>query len=240
MTQRVALGWPMTPVVKRILVILVVAWIVQVVAERWMSWPWIGEALALTPARVASDLWVWQLGTYMWLHSPTSFTHILFNGMFLWMFGGSLEQRWGGRAFLKFYLLCGLGAGLVVLIAGWLFYPDTPVLGASGAIYGLVAAWAITEPERIVYLFGVFPIKGKHFALIPIVFALADFLVQGEGTSHAAHLGGLATGALLVTGWWKPDRAWRQIRLWGLRRKLRVIEGGAARRNPPEGSKYWN
>jgi membrane associated rhomboid family serine protease len=225
--------------VKRILVVLVVTWVVQVIAERWMSLPWIGETLALTPGQVISDGRVWQLLSYMWLHSTASFTHILFNGLFLWMFGGTLEQRWGGRGFLKFYLLSGLGAGLVVLLVGWIFYPDTPVLGASGAIYGLVVAWAITEPNRLVYLFGVFPMRGKYFALIPIVFALADFLVQGEGTSHAAHLGGLATGALLVTGWWKPQKAWRQFRLFYLRRKLKVIDGGRGGEEPPQDG-YWN
>jgi membrane associated rhomboid family serine protease len=224
--------------VRRILVILVVAWIVLVVAERWMGLTWFAQALALTPARVISDGWLWQLASYMWLHSTSTFTHILFNGIFLWMFGGTLEQQWGSRAFLRFYFFCGLGAGVVVLVSGALFFPQIPVLGASGAIYGLVAAWAITQPNRVVYLFGVFPIKGKHFALIPIVFALADFLVQGQGTSHAAHLGGLATGALLVTGWWKPQKLYRQVRLLWLRRKLKVIDGGG-RKTPPSGG-YWN
>ena len=150
----------------------------------------------------------------------------------------SVEQAWGSKGFLRFYLYCGVGAGVIVFLSGKLFSPDIPVLGASGAIFGLVVAWAIAFPNRVIYFFGVFPMKGKHFVLIPIGFAVLDFLTRAHGVSHAAHLGGMAIGALLVTGYWRPDKARRQIRYWMLRRRLKVLEG-EGRQKPPDGG-YWH
>jgi membrane associated rhomboid family serine protease len=228
----------MTPMVKRLLIICGAVWLLEVIVTLWLNMDAFIVHFALTPARVFPGLEIWQLSTWMWLHSPTDLFHILFNCLFLWMFGGTLELTWGSKAFLRFYLICGIGAGIVVLVFGLIFDPTTKVLGASGAIYGLVAAWAISFPNRIIYFFGIFPMKGKHFALIPIGFAVLDFLTRAQGVSHAAHLGGLAIGALLVTGYWRPSKAIRRLRYIWLRRKLRVLEGDGARK-PPEG-RYWH
>ncbi len=236
-TPNAITGWPMTPRVKQIIILNVVVWLMTVIAIRWLGAMFLLEYLALTPARVVDHLEVWQLFTYMWLHSPLDPWHILLNLLFLWMFGGTLETSWGSKAFFRFYMYCGVGAGLVVLLSGLLFSPQTPVLGASGAIYGLVVAWAIAFPNRIIYLFGVFPMKGKHFVLIPIGFAVLDFLTRAQGVSHAAHLGGMAIGALLVTGYWRPAKVNRRLRYWRLRRKLRSVEG-EKRDGPPDGG-YW-
>ncbi|MBN2342417.1 MAG: rhomboid family intramembrane serine protease [Deltaproteobacteria bacterium] len=230
-------AWPMTPAVKIILIVNSALWLLTVIAGRFESWA-VYETMALTPAKVYPGWHVWQIFTYMWFHSLGGFSHILFNMLFLWMFGGILEQTWGTRGFLKFYLVCGTGAGVVVFLVGHLFYPTTATVGASGAIYGLVAAWAIAFPERMIYLFGIFPIKSKYFALFPIGYAVLDFIVGGTGISHAAHLGGLAIGALLVTGFWRPRRMKNQVRYMYLKRKLKVIEGDR-RKNPP-GGRYWN
>lgn len=229
----------MTPVVKRILLVNGAVWLVVVILDVWLGFAGIVEHLGLVPERVYPGLEVWQPVTYMWLHSTRDPLHIVFNSLFLWMFGGSLEQAWGSRAFLKFYLVCGIGAGLVVLFTGLIFAPSIPVVGASGAIYGLVVAWAIAFPNRLIYIFGVFPMKGKYFALIPIGYALLDFLTRARGVSHAAHLGGMAVGVLLVTGFWRPNKAIRRLRYWRLRRKLKVIEGQRRNDSPPGGS-YWN
>ncbi|MFO8070235.1 MAG: rhomboid family intramembrane serine protease [Polyangia bacterium] len=236
--------WPFTPAVKRIVIACVAIWIVQVITRHWLHSNFFVEHLALSPQGVISGE-VWQLLTWMWLHSDQELFHILMNCLFLWMFGGTLESAWGSRAFLRFYLICGLGSGVVVLLFGLLFGAELPTLGSSGAIFGLVAAWAISFPNRLVYLFGVIPIKGKHFALIPIVFALADFLLRGGGVSHSAHLGGMAIGALLVTGYWRPSKLAGRLRYWWLRRKLRVYEGRRGRDDddrrggPPDGG-YWH
>ncbi|MCP4675807.1 MAG: rhomboid family intramembrane serine protease [Deltaproteobacteria bacterium] len=228
----------MTPLVKKIMIILAGVWIVEVVSVNWFETEIIVQHLALIPLSVLPGLEIWQPATYMWLHSPGDFMHILLNCLFLWMFGGTLEASWGSKSFLRFYLTCGIGAGLVVLASGLLFAPATPVLGASGAIYGLVVAWAISYPDRVIYFFGLFPMKGKHFVLIPIGFAVLDFLTRARGVSHAAHLGGMAIGALLITGFWRPSKATRRLRYWWLRRKLKVLEGDKSKK-PPDGG-YWH
>ena len=236
MTTYTNVGWPFTPMVKRIVIINIGVWLGEI-AARWAGSDFFILHLALTPDQVYPGLELWQPFTYMWLHSPVDYLHIVFNLLFLWMFGGTLELSWGAKHFLRYYLYCGVGAGFVVFAFGKLFSPGIPVLGASGAIYGLVIAWAIQFPNRIVYLFGVFPIKGKHFVLIPLGVAVLDFLTRAQGVSHAAHLGGIVIGALLVTGYWRPDRLRRQIKYWLLRRRLKVMEGGQ-RRKPPDGG-YW-
>jgi len=231
--------WPMTPAVKRILIANAAIWVALVVSVNWIGSAALLDHLALTPALVWPGLELWQPLTYMWLHSPTELSHILFNSLFLWMFGGTLERAWGSWPFVKFYAICGIGAGLVVLATGLCLAPAAPVAGASGAIYGLVVAWAIAFPEQIVWFFGIFPMKGKHFALIPIGFAVVDFLLRGSGTSHAAHLGGMAVGALLVTGLWRPRRLRDRIRYWWLRRRIRSVRRDDDRPGPPGGG-YWH
>jgi len=229
----------MTPVVKYLMIINAGLWLLTVLAGRLENWA-IYQEMALTPALVFPGFHLWQVFTYMWFHSLSDFTHILFNMLFLWMFGGVLEQNWGSRAFLRFYLICGTGAGIVVFIVGYLFYPTVPTVGASGAIYGLVAAWAISYPDRMIYLFGLIPIRGRYFALFPIGYAVLDFIVGGSGISHAAHLGGLAIGALLVTGLWRLGRLKNRARYLYLKRKLKVIEGDRKHRNHTPGGGYWN
>lgn len=238
MRTQTTLGWQLTPFVKRIMIVNAVVWLAEVILMH-LGTDMLLVHLSLTPDRVFPGLELWQPVTYMWLHHPVDYWHILFNLLFLWMFGGTLESSWGSKAFLRFYLYCGVGAGLVVFASGKLFAPDTQVLGASGAIYGLVIAWAIAFPNRMIYFWGIFPIKGKHLVLIPIGLAVLDFLTQrAQGVSHAAHLGGMAIGALLVTGYWRPGKARRQIKYWTLRRKLKVLEGERHKR-PPNGG-YWH
>lgn len=237
MSVRVYTGWPLTPMVKTIMIVLAAVWFAEVILG-WFGAAGFIDLLVVVPLDVFPGFRIWQPFTYMWLHSPSDYFHIVFNCLFLWMFGGALEQAWGQKGFLRFYLICGVGAGLVVVVSGLLFAPETKVLGASGAIYGLVVAWAIAYPNRVIYIFGVFPMKGKHFALIPIGFAVLDFLTRAHGVSHAAHLGGMAIGALLVTGYWRPEKAIRQLRYWRLRRKLKVIDGRGP--SEPPGGGYWH
>lgn len=236
--NRIVQAWPMTPVVKYLIIVNAVLWILTVIAGRFENWT-VFDEMALTPLMVYPKFHIWQLFTHMWFHSLNDYSHIVFNMLFLWMFGGILEQTWGSRGFLKFYLICGLGAGLTVFFIGYVFYPTTATVGASGAIYGLVAAWAIAFPNRVIYIFGVFPIKSIYFALFPIGYAVLDFLVGGSGISHAAHLGGLVIGALLVTGMWRPMRLKNRLRYYFLKRKLKVIDGHRNKR-PHSGGKYWN
>jgi membrane associated rhomboid family serine protease len=150
--------------------------------------------LKLIPSWVTSGA-VWQLVTYLFLHSPFDLLHILFNMLTLWMIGVALENTWGTRLFLKYYFVCGIGAGICVVVASYLFgNPGVPTIGASGAIYGLLLAFGLLFPDATLFLF-IFPVKAKYAVMI--LGAIA-FLMSASGSggtvSHIAHLGGLLVG----------------------------------------------
>src|SRR5437773_9016467 len=126
--------------------------------------------LGLIPAAVIRERFVWQLGTYMFLHGGPF--HILFNMLALWMFGAQLQQVWGTRYFLKFYFVTGIGAGALTVLFSLLPFgfahqlQGANIIGASGAIYGLLLAYALYFPDRPIYMYFVFPIPAKIFVAI--------------------------------------------------------------------------
>ncbi len=150
----------------------------------------------LVPRSVLGHLEVWQLFTYLFIHSPYGFGHVLMNMLMLWMFGTPLEGVWGTRRFLQYYFFCGVGAGVCVVVlnlfAGSL---NSRTIGASGAIYGLMLAFGILFPRAIIYFMMLFPIEARWFVLImgAIVF-LSTLRDSGGGVSHIAHLGGMLFG----------------------------------------------
>lgn len=147
---------------------------------------------ALTPSDVVRRFFVWQPVTYLFLHS--GFMHILFNMLFLWFFGRDLEDIWGTRRFLRFYFFCGVGAGLIVILANYLFgNPTIPTVGASGAIYGVMLVAAVLWPDRII-IFYIFPIKLKYFVMIMGAIAFFGLRDINSGVSDVAHLSGMAFG----------------------------------------------
>ncbi len=153
------------------------------------------QHFGLVPAQVVNTFAVWQLFTYMFLHDPFGFGHILFNMLTLWMFGKDLEVAWGTRRFLKFYFLCGLGAGVCVVVANYIFgSPYTRTIGASGAIYGLLMAFGMTYPDTTVLFSFLFPIKAKYFVMIIGAMAFLSSLGANNGVSNVAHLGGMLFG----------------------------------------------
>jgi membrane associated rhomboid family serine protease len=191
----------------------------------------------LIPADVLQSFALWQLFSYMFLHDPMGFGHILFNMLTLWMFGADLERAWGRQAFLRFYFLCGVGAGVCVVIAN-LFVGslNTRTIGASGAIYGLLLAFGVLYPERVVLFSFLFPIKTKYFVMIIGAIAfLSSFGASGSGVSHVAHLGGMGFGYLYLRGFgrnwnfiaparrlyqqWKLERAKRKFQVYLRKRK---------------------
>jgi len=153
--------------------------------------------LGLQPAEVVGKLYVWQLATYMFVHAGVF--HILFNMLALWMFGTELEQTWGTRRFLRFYFLCGVGAGVCVVLANYLFGdPTLPTIGASGAIYGVLAASAALWPDRVILAFFFFPMKMKYFVGIVGAISFLNSWNLNSGVSDIAHLSGLIIGVLYV------------------------------------------
>jgi len=139
----------------------------------------------------------WQLVTYMFLHG--GFFHILFNMFALWMFGMELENLWGSRKFLIYYLCCGLGAGIANLMVGALLGQVVPTVGASGAVFGILTAFGFLFPNRRVYLYFLVPVQAKYFIMGWIGIELFYGVVgTSDGIAHFAHLGGAAVGFIYL------------------------------------------
>jgi membrane associated rhomboid family serine protease len=154
---------------------------------------WIGELFTygeLIPAAVVKLFFVWQLATYMFLHSGIG--HILWNMLALWMFGTELERLWGTRRFLQFYFFCGIGAGLCVVLLNYMFgNPNIPTVGSSGAIYGLLLASAVLWPDRQILFSFLIPNKMKYFVMIIGAIAFLNSFNPASPVSDVAHLGGM-------------------------------------------------
>jgi rhomboid family protein len=196
------------------------------------------DYLGLMPFMVVGKLWVWQLGTYMFMHGGVF--HILFNMLALWMFGAELEQIWGTRYFLKFYFVTGIGAGVLTVLFSLLPFAvsqqlyGSNVIGASGAIYGLLLAYALYFPNRPIYMYFVFPIPAKYFVLIMGLIAFyASLAGAGGGVANATHLSGLLVAYLfLKSARMNPlgEMKYRYLR-WKInrvRKKFDVYSGGRA------------
>ena len=190
--NRMGGGFPgLTPMVQRLMIATGVIFVAQ------LFWPGLTELGVIRNYDFFMRGYLWQPFTYMWLHDPHGLMHIFFNMFALWMFGGQLEQVWGSRRFLRFYLMCGVGAGLVIVLWNTITGNQlTPTLGASGAVYGVLMAFSLTWPDRtIMLLFPPIPIKAIWF--IPVMFVL-QIAFGGGGISHAGHLGGVLVAALLM------------------------------------------
>ena len=189
---------PITPAVKALLIANIAAFVVT------FFWPAAQIPFMLQPKAVIESGHVWQVVTYMFLHG--SLGHVFFNMLMLWMIGVELERMWGTRYFSKFYFTCGLGAGLTQIVLGFLpgavgsqFYV-TATIGASGAIFGLLLAYALYYPTRPFLVFFVFPVPAKIFVTVLGAISLLMALGGGGGVAHTAHLGGLATGYFYLKG----------------------------------------
>jgi membrane associated rhomboid family serine protease len=199
--------------------------------------PVVTDVLGLRPIFVVRYFWLWQLATYMFLHGGVF--HIVFNMLALWMFGTELEHRWGTRFFLKFYAVTGIGAGVLTLLFSLLpFGPaqqlyQANIIGASGAIFGLLLAYALNFPERQIYMYFVFPIPARVFVAIIGAIAFLSSLGDSGGVASATHLGGLAVAyGFLKSGRMHPvaEIKYRYLK-WKInrvRKKFDVYSGGRA------------
>jgi membrane associated rhomboid family serine protease len=199
--------------------------------------PVVTTALGLEPSAVIQHFWIWQLGTYMFLHGGVF--HILFNMLALWMFGSELERMWGTEYFLKFYFVTGIGAGILTVLFSLLPFDAShqlyvsDVIGASGAIYGLLLAYALYFPDRPIYMYFLFPVPAKIFVIIMGAIAFYASLAGGGGVANATHLGGLLVAYLyLKSARMNPlgELKYRYLR-WKInrvRKKFDVYSGGRA------------
>jgi len=154
--------------------------------------------LALTPDTVVHNFTIWQLFTYQFLHGGP--WHLIFNMLVLWMFGVQLERDWGTRRFLKYYFICGIGAGVCdVLLHAALGDWNSRTVGASGAIFGLLLAFGVLYPNQTILMEFLFPIKAKYFVMIYAAVELYFCITNdNNGVSSIAHLGGMLTGLLYL------------------------------------------
>ena len=189
---------PPSPAVKLLIIANVAAFVLSSIV------PQIIGRLGLMPASVFGQLAIWQPVTYMFLHGGIG--HLLWNMLGLWMFGTDLERLWGTRFFTKYYFVTGVGAAATSLL--WALSPlpfadeiyNTITIGASGAGYGVLLAYAIYFPHRVIYLYFVFPIPARYFVMIIGAITLYSSMAGGGGVAHTAHLGGLVVGYLYLKG----------------------------------------
>jgi membrane associated rhomboid family serine protease len=247
-------------VITTLLALNVVAWVLEVIFIR-LGFDVI-RSLGLSPSGVFERGFVWQPLTHMVLHHPGAPSHLLFNMLFLWLFGTPLESWWGGRRVAIAYVVCGLGGAALTLSVGLISRLDAvapalasfwevPHVGASGAIMGLTVSWGIAFANQRMNFLLLGEMTGKTFVLIIIAFELLVLLSLEQGTSSSSHFGGMAAAVVLCKGLWRPSR-WRDLfvkrsltaRKKRIEHELRVIEGGKGKAPEDEGlpsdPKKWN
>lgn len=198
----------MTPWVRRLIVANLVVFLLQLTI---FVNPWFTATFGFAP--LAAAVRPWTFLTYMFLHA--GFLHLAFNLLALFVFGPEVEERLGGWAFLRYYLLCGLGGAAFSLVLGWTFGRLNPVIGASAAVYGVLLAFAWAAPDApISVLFLPEPIPAKWLVTFIVALSLVlALLPTSDGVAHLAHLGGFATGFLyLKAADWRLGLAERQVR----------------------------
>ena len=235
----------LTPAIKILIIVNVVMYLVSLVV------PTMVLQLGLTPRSVFEQLTVYQLVSYMFLHGDIS--HLLFNMLALWMFGTDLERTWGTRFFTKYYFVTGIGAGVITLLwaLGPLPFAETLhysiVIGASGAIYGMLLAYAMYFPHRVILLFLVFPVQARYavmiFGAMAFIFSLG---AGGSGVAHTAHLGGLIVGYVylkMLRGGGGPLQElkyrWLRWKMSRARSRFDVYTGGRNRPGDDDWKSEW-
>lgn len=195
-STRVFFGGPVTRTVKYLIIINTAAYLLLMLSGLLHN-QFILAYFALIPIRVTREFMIWQFASYMFLHGDIM--HIFFNMLTLFMFGNDLERYWGTRRFLRYYFVTGIGGG----VCSWLLAMNSmvAVIGASGAIYGLLLAYGLLYPNRIIYLNFLLPIKVKWLVIIMFAINLFSSLTGSQpGVAHIAHLGGLLVGFVYLKG----------------------------------------
>ena len=201
---QIRFGGPLTPTIKFLLIANVAVFLLTLLPNLTSGGQgainFLNLYLGMTPAIFWSQFTLWMPFTYLFLHG--SIMHVLFNMLMLWFLGGEVEQVFGTKRFIFYYFLCGAGAGLLVALLQ--MGMTIPTIGASGAIYGILVAFGLFFPERLIYIYGIFPVKAKYLvigaAALAFLFSLSD---SGSTVSHVAHLSGIAIGYVYIR--------WRRI-----------------------------
>lgn len=232
------IGPGLTPMVRWLVLINAAVFFWQILAGIVGSGQII-QIFGLTPYLFLTQLFLWQVVTYLFLHGD--FWHIFFNMFALWMFGSELERYWGSRTFLKFYFITGVGAGLLSVI----FDPFSlaPTIGASGAIYGILMAYGMMFPERYVYLYFLFPVKVKYFvAVLGLIAFVSALSSPGSTVAHVAHLGGMVFAFFFLKGWLSLSTLRQSYYRWRLKRmrdRFKVYESERSTRERRREDDFW-
>ncbi len=209
------IGGGMTRVVKTLILVNIGVFLLQIASGGKLA-----IYFGLSSILVSDKLFVWQLATYMFLHGGV--WHLAFNMFILWMFGREIEGMWGEKPFLRYYLACGIGGG----IATFLFTMGSPIItiGASAAIFGILVAYAVLFPDRMITLliFFVLPVtvKAKHLVMVLAGLELLHCIAgAADGIGHFAHLGGAFVGYIYLKIWKKSSSYgttdyWDKVVLW--------------------------
>ncbi len=232
----VSFGPPLTRAVKWLVIVTSSAFVLTFLPAQLFHWDFPFEWLSLRPYFVTRHFFIWQLVTYLFLHGGPF--HIIFNMLFLWMFGSDLERVWGRRRFLFYYFLTGIGAGVFDVVVE----PSSPnlIVGCSGALYGLFLAFGLLFPDRPI-LFGlIFPMKAKWFALLMggIEF-FNELSMPGSGVSHLAHLGGMLVGFFYLRGGGLTYRWQLRYYEWRRARRRKEFEGYMRKQEGKDDAGRW-
>jgi membrane associated rhomboid family serine protease len=211
-------GYTLTPWVKRLLIANAVMYLLLIPVSQLAILDW----LAFTPGRTLVR--PWTLITYMFVHA--GFFHLFFNMLILFFFGPPLEGMWGGREFVKFYLVAGLGGAAL----SFFFAFGTPMVGASAAIYGVMLAFAMNWPNMHVHIWGILPVKAKWIVAFLTAASVLALMGPGDGVAHWAHLGGFAAAFIYLKFNDELTSRVDRLRTFVSRRKLQVEEGSEASR----------
>lgn len=249
--QQIQMNFNLTPAVKWLIVANVAIWLCcQLLLEGYGGVAFT-RYFALYPGKFFYEFFLWQPLTYMFLHT-IQVTHILFNMLMLWFIGVELEARWGKRFFVSYYLICGAGSAVIYSFIMVIYSAVTgshtglvvPVIGASGAIFGLLLAYGILFGDRTMYFMMVFPMKARFFVMILGAIEVVSILtagVNGGEVANLAHLGGLASGYLTLITWAKIQKSHqkKQSKKKGSGKLRLVVDNDKPSRDERD-PKYWN
>lgn len=241
---------PLTPVVKRLMIAIGVCWfLIQIIFDKFFKLN-ISTWFILHPDQVIEKFWLWQTFTYMFFHALSPF-HMLFNLLMLWFFGSELEKNWGAKFFTIYFFVCGIGAALVYCLGVGIYAVFSgvqtplliPVMGASGALFGLLVAYGLIFSERVIYFMGLFPMKAKYFALLAAALDFSSLLTTGFSggeVAYLAHLGGALVGFAFLMGHARWKLSLTKSKLKKKNSGLRLVVDNDKLNKNDDGPKYWN
>ena len=220
---------PLTPMVRTLLIVTGAAFLLTYLPSVFMGLPvpLFSGVFGLTPYLVTHRLFLWQLGTYLFIHA--GWFHVIFNLFALWMFGPALESRWGSRQFLFYFFVTGAGAGLFNV----LLEPNSVrmTVGDSGAIYGLLLAFGVLFPDQPIFLWFVI--------IIGAIELYSSLALPGSSVSHVAHLGGILVGYLYLRGGRVHFDFERRYQDWRRARLRRKFEGYMRKHESKDNHGRW-